>query len=204
MRVPNGYLKDSGQVFGDRGNSFNYGWSCDFSSKGTRDRGNAGSVWSSIIIPDRYETCGNSMWNINVPNAHYDVEIGYSDLEYSMKTGGCSVEGQLAGLGDLSAGQKKTKTLVVQVSDGKLTLTGDWPKCGSVSFVHISYSSHTAATCGNYGARNHICQRNKDNPIDPAVWDAPSEAQCKANCMSQGKVLTLTLNLTPTRTVPSS
>ena len=137
MRVPDGYFKDSGQVFGDRGNKFNYGWSCDF-TKDTKDRDNAGTRESSLIVPNRQHTCDNSMWNIKVPNSHYVILIGYSDPQHDVETGACAVEGHSASVGWVFPGELKIKTLSVQVSDGKLTLTGSHPSCTGYSFIHIA------------------------------------------------------------------
>ena len=42
MAVPEGYIKDSGALFGDRGNGYRYGWSCDLEALGDyRDRDGA-------------------------------------------------------------------------------------------------------------------------------------------------------------------
>lgn len=72
MRVPAGYYKDSGALFGDRGNGYVYGWSCDLEALGDyRDRDNAHTRESSLIIPDRGQNCATETWNIEVPNGDY-------------------------------------------------------------------------------------------------------------------------------------
>ena len=72
MPVPAGYYKDSGALFGDRGNGYMYGWSCDLEALGDyRDRDNAHTRESSLIIPDRSQNCATETWNIEVPNGDY-------------------------------------------------------------------------------------------------------------------------------------
>jgi len=72
MPVPMGYLKDSGALFGDRGNGYVYGWSCDLEALGDyRDRNDAHTRESSLIIPDRSQNCATETWNIEVPNGDY-------------------------------------------------------------------------------------------------------------------------------------
>ena len=72
MPVPVGYLKDSGALFGDRGNGYVYGWSCDLEALGDyRDRNDAHTRESSLIIPDRSQNCATETWNIEVPNGDY-------------------------------------------------------------------------------------------------------------------------------------
>ena len=72
MPVPAGYYKDSGALFGDRGNGYVYGWDCDLEALGDyRDRDNAHTRESSLIIPDRSQNCVTETWNIEVPNGDY-------------------------------------------------------------------------------------------------------------------------------------
>ena len=62
-QVPEGYLPDTGQVFGDQGNGYSYGWSQDMTGE-TRDRNNSAA-------PDqRYDTLihfRGAVWEIELP-----------------------------------------------------------------------------------------------------------------------------------------
>src|SRR5690606_12331112 len=71
---PEGYLPDYGDVFGDRGNGYTYGWDED-NTANARNRNDARA-------PDeRYDTFNHwqkpapagSLWEIEVPNGWYNV-----------------------------------------------------------------------------------------------------------------------------------
>lgn len=65
--IPSGYVADSGAPFGRRASGFRYGWSCDLQSLGDyRDRNNAHTRYSSLVIPDRTSVCDSEMWGIGV------------------------------------------------------------------------------------------------------------------------------------------
>ena len=99
MDIPEGYLKDSGAPYGDRGNGLSYGWSCDLEAEGDhRDRGGASTRDSSMIIPDRDGSCDSDLWDISLPNGDYTVVVGYSDPSFSTATDGCTAEGLPAGV----------------------------------------------------------------------------------------------------------
>lgn len=151
MDVPVDYLKDSGAQYGDRGNGFTYGWDCDLESEGdVRDRGNAGTRESSMVIPDRDGSCASDLWNIALPNGDYTVVVGYSDPSYSTTTDGCTIEGQPAGVepagdrgpGTVPAGVPMEQTVSVSLTDGQITLDGEWGSpdgahCQSFAYIHI-------------------------------------------------------------------
>ena len=138
MATPMGYFKDSGEAFGDRSNGYEYGWGCDLRAD-VRDRQNAGTRDSSLIIPDRLSKCANDEWNIELPDGRYTVEVGYSDPSHDTTTSGCKVEGLNASVGTVVKGARQTKELIVVVADSKLTLSGSFSSgCTSFSFIHIS------------------------------------------------------------------
>ena len=161
MAVPAGYMKDSGALFGDRGNGYMYGWSCDLEALGDyRDRDGAHTRESSLIIPDRSQNCATETWNIELPNGDYSVVIGYSDPSYNTAVDGCVLEGASAATGvgsdlhgDGDGSRQASEALVmagvpvehvtdVTVTDGTLTFDGEWGSpdgrhCQSVSYMHI-------------------------------------------------------------------
>jgi hypothetical protein len=121
--LPPGYLKDSGSIFGDRGNGETYGWNLSASSF-TRDR-NAG------LSPDqRYDTLvhtqlyGNRTWELEVPNGTYSVFLVAGDPSFFNSVYKFNLEGSLALSGTPTSGNRWIEaTKVVSVSDGRLTLT---------------------------------------------------------------------------------
>src|SRR4051812_40260696 len=75
--IPSGYVADSGEAFGDRGNALSYGWN----PLGARvvDRNVA-------AVDPRYETFAvmnprgrGSAWQIALPNGTYQVSVSAGD-----------------------------------------------------------------------------------------------------------------------------
>lgn len=146
--VPVGYLPDYGDVFGDRGNGFSYGWSVDKAAS-SRDRDSSHS-------PDqRYDThnslnmwnTGLGSWEIEVPNATYDVYIVGGDPDYFDSTQSYIVEGiEVLDETPYPPGNPATPDIdrfdecnvTVAVNDGRLTID---PIEGigyiKICFVHI-------------------------------------------------------------------
>ena len=78
------------------------GWSCDLESRGDfRDRNNAGTRYSSMVIPDRSTACATELWEVQIPNGVYTVTVGYSDPSYDTATDGCKIEGLPAGANNI-------------------------------------------------------------------------------------------------------
>lgn len=121
--LPNGYLIDSGAMFGNRGNGFYYGWNT--TNPYLRDRDAANS-------PDqRYDTfawifwnSSNFVWEIAVPNGSYKVRVVSGDAINTFGTYATNVEGTLVISGTPTVGNYWLEgTVTVNVTDGKLTLT---------------------------------------------------------------------------------
>jgi regulation of enolase protein 1 (concanavalin A-like superfamily) len=136
--VPQGYLPDYGDVFGDRGNGYSYGWSTDMTGN-ARDRD---------MNPDqRYDTnnslrlwSGSGTWEIALPNGDYDVYIVGGDPGYMDQTESFLVEGvTLTDPTPYPPGNNFDEFSVgVTVSDGRLTVDA---APGSfyvkICFIHI-------------------------------------------------------------------
>ncbi len=74
--VPTGYLADYGDVFGDRGNGYSYGWDAD-NTANARDRNNALSPderWDTFNHWQKPAPAGQ-LWEIEVPNGRYSVHL---------------------------------------------------------------------------------------------------------------------------------
>jgi len=119
--VPEGYLPDSGQEFGDQGNGYSYGW--DSIVDETRDRGGNDD--------QRYDTVNHlqkadppAVWEIELANGVYDVFMVCGDPGYTDQINTMNVEGVV--LEDLDGEDNYDEyALTVAVTDGRLTITAD-------------------------------------------------------------------------------
>jgi glucose/arabinose dehydrogenase len=123
--VPGGYLADSGQVFGARGNGYSYGWNADSTSL-PRDR-------NAAMSPDQaYDTLThmqqaqnpNAVWEIALANGSYSVRIVAGDPSYLDSTYRIAAEGVLVASGTpTSTARWVDGTSTVTVADGRLTIS---------------------------------------------------------------------------------
>ena len=122
--VPAGYLVDSGQVYGNRGNGFTYGWDASNTSF-TRDRN------SSLSADQRYDTLnhmqkagGARVWEIEVPNGNYNIFLVSGDSDFYDSVFRINVEGVLTVSGTpTSSTHWFSGTKTVTVSDGRLSVS---------------------------------------------------------------------------------
>jgi hypothetical protein len=120
--VPEGYLPDSGAVFGDRGNGWSYGWDRDISAD-AREK-------NAAISPDkRWDTLmhlqkgADATWEIALENGPYNLYIVAGDAGYTDQTNCFNIEGVIIEDPDGQAGNWDELTATVTVADGRLTLT---------------------------------------------------------------------------------
>ena len=119
--VPAGYLADSGQTFGDRGNSFAYGWDA-LNTSGVRER-NA-TADQRLDTLNHTQAYGVRTWEAAVPNGQYEVHLVAGDAGYFNSVYKFDVEGVLTVEGTPTSGNRFIAgTQVVTVSDGRLTIT---------------------------------------------------------------------------------
>ncbi|MCH8218596.1 MAG: discoidin domain-containing protein [Planctomycetes bacterium] len=120
--TPDGYLPDSGQVFGDRGNGFSYGW--EVAVNETRDRGR------DDIAPDqRYDTLNHlqkggrfEVWEIELENAEYGIFLVGGDSNHTDQVNHFDVEGVIV-LDPDGQDNFDEWEFVVTIADGRLTIT---------------------------------------------------------------------------------
>ena len=144
MQVPNGFLPDYGDVFGDRAHGLRYGWTCDISHD-ANDLKNWGTPLSSQIIPDRFDKCYLPVeWEIELPNQKYSVEIGYANYGRYLVTYGCAVEGQSAEAGSNHDGLPLKTTVQVCMPE--------WGKQVPSNFGKHSYQSIDVTCFSHAGA----------------------------------------------------
>jgi len=119
--TPEGYLPDGGEMYGDRGNGWSYGWDQDMTGQ-SRDRDNA-------IAPDqRYDTTNhigrnNATWEIEIENGVYNIFVVGGDSNHTDQTNNFDIEGVIVEDPD---GQDNFDEfeLTVTVADGRLTVSG--------------------------------------------------------------------------------
>lgn len=78
--TPIGYLKDDGSVYGDRGNSYNYGWNTNLTAN-NRERMMATDKRYDTFM--QMQTTANSSWSIASPNQWYKVSMACGDPNYT-------------------------------------------------------------------------------------------------------------------------
>lgn len=133
-----GYLQDTGVVFGSRGNGFTYGWSTDNTTS---------AVTRSPIKDARYDTFnvlgagGAPTWQISLPDGQYRIKLVTGDPSNSTNTY------QVDGNGSLILAGKATNkhpfvaaSGTINITDGALKLTpGAGVSSDDLDFVKLRY-----------------------------------------------------------------
>ncbi len=163
--VPVGYLPDYGDLFGDRGNGWSYGWTVNKADSG-RDRD---------INPDqRFDTnnslimwnTGTGSWEIAVPNGTYNVYIVGGDAGYFDSTQSYLVEDVTITdptpypPGNTTGNRYDEYKVTVTVADERLTIA---PAPGVTGYVKICFID--------------IADVRVAQPVSPAdrgLWPSPS------------------------------
>lgn len=132
--VPNRYLEDSGEIFGNRGGGLFYGWSSDHTDV-SRDRGvNADQRLDTLIHFHQ-----SQQWEFQLANGQYDVTASIGDPS-NASSHTLNVEGTNFWTNQaLAANEFRTRTLTVTVADGRLTLNqgNAAEKATRINYVHI-------------------------------------------------------------------
>lgn len=125
VQAPPGWRVDSGDLFGDRGNGFDYGWSYDPGP--TRQRDHSASpdlLYDTLIHAGEADTTTDPDWEIALPNGNYDLRVVMGDAEYTGNTFRLAAQGTLF----LSGTTSTTTRWIghrgeVEVQNGRLTLS---------------------------------------------------------------------------------
>ena len=132
--IPNRYLADTGEIFGNRGNGLSYGWSTDHTDV-SRDRGvDADQRLDTLIHFHQFQS-----WNFQLPNGRYEVTVSIGDPSFSSDHT-LFVEGTNYWNGvALSAQEFRVLTREIIVNDGRLTLDqgNAIEKATRINYVHI-------------------------------------------------------------------
>jgi hypothetical protein len=119
--VPDGYLPDYGEAFGDRGNGFSYGWSRDITAD-ARDRNAANSPDQRYDTFIHFQKGDAAVWEIVLPNGTYSLHIVCGDPSNTDQTDSLDVEGVIVPDPTGAVGNWDEYDVTVTVTDGRLTI----------------------------------------------------------------------------------
>ncbi len=119
--VPDGYLPDYGEAFGDRGNGFSYGWSRDITAD-ARDRNAANSPDQRYDTFIHFQKGEAAVWEIVLPNGTYSLHIVCGDPSNTDQTNSLDVEGVIVPDPTGAVGNWDEYDVTVTVTDGRLTI----------------------------------------------------------------------------------
>ncbi len=122
--IPSGYIADAGDRFDYRTNGWSYGWNID-------DTANAVDRNATNSPDQRYDTfntmqtdLSGQIWSLALPNGIYWVHLVAGDATQTDSTYKINVEDSLTVSGTPTTAQHWIEgTNIVQVTDGRLTLT---------------------------------------------------------------------------------
>lgn len=156
--TPAGYMKDAGNIFGDRGNGYSYGWSSNVNTWG-RERNLESPKTFDTFMHMQYQN-GFAFWEIEVPNGSYKVNIVAGDAGFFDSFNAISAEGKLI-IKEPVYGAKRHAygTDTVQVTDGRLSIrpaTGSGATNTKINFIHIEALTTTGIEEKTETAMIHI------------------------------------------------
>jgi hypothetical protein len=138
--TPSGYLADTGEEFGDRGNGYSYGW-IGGSNDRTRERSTSAELRYRTLNHLSYYSTFN-VWEIGLTNGDYSVTLGMGDPQYADAVNNVDIEGQVINDPD-GADATDEYEANVTVNDGRLTIQ---PASGAdmakICFVEIASGSN--------------------------------------------------------------
>lgn len=119
--VPAGYLRDSGELFGDRGNGFSYGWSANATAD-DRERNNAASKDKRYDTLLHFSKNADKTWEIALPPGVYNLFFVCGDPSNTDQTNTLDVEGIIVTDPDGQDNFDEYTLNGVVVTDGRLTI----------------------------------------------------------------------------------
>jgi uncharacterized delta-60 repeat protein len=139
VTAPAGIQADTGQIFGLRANGLSFGWDAD-NTANARQRHNNRSPDALFDSFNHMQKNGaNRKWELAVPNGLYQVTLAAGDPDAIDSIYKMNLEGALA-LSGTPTGDTRwfTRTINVQVNDGRLTLTNALgAKNNKIDFITI-------------------------------------------------------------------
>ena len=138
--TPAGYLADTGEIYGDRGNGHNYGWDVD-NTANARDRNSANStneLYDTFNHMQKPLPAGR-VWEVEIPNGRYKVYGVSGDPDNTDSTFDVQAEGTSFIVGPASNSMRFLDgSAIVSVSDGKLTINnGPTASNNKINFLDV-------------------------------------------------------------------
>jgi hypothetical protein len=134
--IPAGYLPDYGEVFGDRGNGYTYGWDMDITGASRRRGVSSDPRYDTVV--QMQETATPATWEIELPRGVYNVFLACGDAGYVDQINTMDVEGTIFTDPDGRDNYDEYTGMII-VTDGRLTVrpAPGGTKC-KVLFIHIT------------------------------------------------------------------
>ncbi|MCW1885589.1 Ig-like domain-containing protein [Luteolibacter flavescens] len=165
--IPEGYLVDSGEVFGDRGNGWSYGWNAPTTA--TRDRNSSASPDQRYDTLNHLQNSGNpdAVWEIELPNGGYRVHIVSGDAIGTSGNFFTKAEEVLVVNGVATSAHRWVEgTQDVALADGRLTVRSAPGAAGNkICFIDIEpLGPSTAGTAVSLAALAPATAEGADDP----------------------------------------
>ncbi len=140
--TPSGYIADTGEVFGARGNDYTYGWDVDRT-------GYARDIAVPVSVDARHQTFNHlehpdgsfGVWEIALPPGYYHLHAVAGDPRYVSRTYLIDVEGApFIDTSTVSNQRWVSGSGIVAVTDGRLTISNGASATteNKLSFLHIT------------------------------------------------------------------
>ncbi len=141
--VPNGYLADTGEAFGVRGNGYTYGWNMDY--YGDERNSHIDQRLDTLIYMQQI-----ALWQISLENGNYKVFVVCGDPSLVNQINNIEIEGHVMNDPDpwdmdpdnLAGSDFDEYEVTVDVIDGHLTIkTAEGALNAKICFVHIEHET---------------------------------------------------------------
>jgi hypothetical protein len=134
--VPAGYLRDSGDVFGDRGNGYSYGWSASATADDRERNANADKRYDTLV---HFSKNADKTWEIALPAGEYDLVFACGDASNTDQTNTLDVEGVTVTDPDGQDNFDDYTLKGVKVTDGRLSIKpGTGASNAKICFIDIT------------------------------------------------------------------
>jgi hypothetical protein len=133
--IPDGYLADFGELFGDRGNGYTYGWDMDIQGDSRRRGVSSDPRYDTVV---QMQEGDPRTWEIELPAGGYQLFIACGDAGYNDQIDTIDVEGTIFTDPDGRDNYDEYDGTII-VTDGRLTIkpAPGGTKC-KLLFLHIT------------------------------------------------------------------
>ena len=132
--IPTRYLRDTGDVFGDRGNGLNYGWSADHTDQSRERSADPDQRLDTLVHFELGE-----FWEFELDNGLYEVTVAVGDPSNNDGVHTINVNGANFFDAVPDGNGAMVQTQQVSVSDGRLTVDQGAAanKATRINYIHI-------------------------------------------------------------------